>query len=153
MRQRFEVGQTNHPFSLSHWSGIKRNSHPNPPRATPAHFAAHYLRCSSVSTMQSGRLLSPGPPIFKGGKNLLCKMYSFSKSPERREDWDDGNALWDSDLRPDSAEVSCVVPFCSLIKCQCQVVRRMICSYWALFIKLVWNWCRCGCEEGKCGCQ
>lgn len=109
-----------------------------------------------------------GTTDIQRGKICSAKCTALAnplKSPKRREDWDDGNALcWDSDLRPGTAEVSCVVPFCSLIKCHCQVIRRMICSYWASFINLVWNRCRCGCGEGslegvshqsrcKCSCQ
>lgn len=91
-----------------------------------------------------------GTTDIQRGKICSAKCTALAnplKSPKRREDWDDGNALWDSDLRPGTAEVSCSVPSCSLIKCECQVIRGWF-AVWASFIYLVWNRCRCGCGDG-----
>lgn len=109
----------------------------------------HYLYCTSVSTMQSVGLFSTEPPTSKR-KNLLCKMYSFSKSSEipqkkgRLQRWECfvlrwWFSVWHTEV---SLSLSCCPSFflcvCSLIKCK--VIRLMICGHCEVVER---NWGSC----------
>lgn len=129
-------------LSLSHWSRIKGSSLNNPPSPTPAHFAVHYLHCTSVSTMQSVEPFSTAPPTSKRKKKSFLTCTALA-NPLKSPKWgEDENALCsDSDLVSDTFELSfwllvffsfflCV---CSPIKCQCNVIRLMTCGYCEAF--------------------